>query len=74
MFSLPSGWLPWQAEWVLSFPRAPMGTVSIQIWGGACAAVIELVVGTVTSVFLKRGASVKLGDKERVKETEKKVQ
>lgn len=28
---------------MLSFPRAPMGTVSIQIWGGACATVVALV-------------------------------
>jgi len=42
MFDLPRGWLPWQVEWVLSFPRAPLGTVSIQIWGGACATVISL--------------------------------
>lgn len=28
---------------MLSFPRAPIGTVSIQIWGGACATVVALV-------------------------------
>ncbi|OAX82577.1 protein GET1 [Emergomyces africanus] len=43
IFTLPPGWIPWQVEWVLSFPRAPLGTVSIQIWGGACAAVVALV-------------------------------
>ncbi|KKZ62355.1 protein GET1 [[Emmonsia] crescens] len=43
IFTLPPGWIPWQVEWVLSFPRAPIGTVSIQIWGGACATVVALV-------------------------------
>ncbi|OJD11776.1 protein GET1 [Emergomyces pasteurianus Ep9510] len=43
IFVLPPGWIPWQVEWVLSFPRAPLGTVSIQIWGGACATVVALV-------------------------------
>ena len=50
MFDLPRSWLPWQVEWVLSFPRAPLGTVSIQIWGGACATVIALVGGAVGTV------------------------
>jgi hypothetical protein len=50
VFDVPRGWLPWQVEWVLSFPRAPLGTVSIQIWGASCSIVISLVgdaVGTV---------------------------
>ncbi|PGH08268.1 protein GET1 [Helicocarpus griseus UAMH5409] len=42
IYTLPDGWIPWQVEWVLSFPRAPMGTVSIQIWSGACATVVAL--------------------------------
>ncbi|EAS33169.3 protein GET1 [Coccidioides immitis RS] len=42
IFELPRGWIPWQVEWVLSFPRAPLGTVSIQIWGGVCATVVSL--------------------------------
>ncbi|MCJ1369443.1 GET complex subunit get1 [Loxospora ochrophaea] len=43
LFWLPKGWLPWYGEWILSFPRAPMGSVSIQIWFGAAATVILLV-------------------------------
>ncbi|ODH25675.1 protein GET1 [Paracoccidioides brasiliensis] len=43
IFTLPPSWIPWQVEWVLSFPRAPMGTVSIQVWGGACAVVVALI-------------------------------
>ncbi|KAI9680571.1 MAG: GET complex subunit get1 [Caeruleum heppii] len=42
MFWLPQGWLPSYAEWLLAFPRAPRGSVSIQIWGAACASVIQL--------------------------------
>ncbi|PGH20819.1 protein GET1 [Polytolypa hystricis UAMH7299] len=51
MFDLPREWLPWQVEWVLSFPRAPLGTVSIQIWGGACATVVPLVGDAVGEVI-----------------------
>lgn len=42
MFALPPGWFPWQVEWVLSFPRAPLGTVSIQVWGGACGTAVTI--------------------------------
>ncbi|KAF7894961.1 hypothetical protein EAF00_006775 [Botryotinia globosa] len=43
MFWLPKGWFPYYAEWLLSFPRAPLGSISIQAWTLACAAVILLV-------------------------------
>jgi tail-anchored protein insertion receptor len=43
MFWLPQGWMPYYAEWLLSFPRAPLGSVSIQAWALACSAVILLV-------------------------------
>jgi hypothetical protein len=43
MFWLPQGWVPYYAEWLLSFPRAPLGSVSIQAWVLACGAVILLV-------------------------------
>jgi hypothetical protein len=42
MFELPPGWFPYYIEWILSFPRAPIGTVSIQIWSGACATAITV--------------------------------
>ena len=35
--------VPYPVEWVLSFPRAPVGGVSINIWSIACAGVIALV-------------------------------
>ncbi|KAI1430587.1 CHD5-like protein-domain-containing protein [Xylaria sp. CBS 124048] len=42
MFWLPSGWFPYYIEWILSFPRAPIGSVSIVSWQTACAAVVLL--------------------------------
>lgn len=43
MFELPPGWVPYYVEWVLSFPRAPLGTISIQVWSTACATAIALI-------------------------------
>lgn len=42
MFWLPHGWFPYYAEWILSFPRAPIGSVSIASWQLACIGVIAL--------------------------------
>lgn len=53
MFDLPPDWLPYPVEWVLSFPRAPLGTVSIQVWGSVCATVISLAGDVVTVVVQK---------------------
>ena len=46
------GWVPWYIEWVLSFPRAPTGSVSIQIWGIACATVVQMVGAAVVAGFV----------------------
>ncbi|MCJ1225451.1 GET complex subunit get1 [Toensbergia leucococca] len=43
LFWVPRGWVPGYVEWMLAFPRAPRGSVSIQIWGIACATVVQLV-------------------------------
>ncbi|KAL6714856.1 GET complex subunit get1 [Lecanora helva] len=43
LFWIPRGWVPGYVEWLLAFPRAPTGSVSIQMWGIACATVIQLV-------------------------------
>jgi tail-anchored protein insertion receptor len=40
MFWLPAGWFPYYVEWVLSFPRAPLGSVSIVSWQTACTGVV----------------------------------
>ena len=43
MFWIPKGWVPYYAEWLLSFPRAPLGSISIQAWFLACTAITVLV-------------------------------
>jgi hypothetical protein len=52
MFWIPANWVPYYAEWILSFPRAPLGSVSINIWGIACASMISLVAEAVTAVYV----------------------
>lgn len=42
MFWLPYGWFPYYAEWIISFPRAPMGSVSIASWQLACKGIITV--------------------------------
>lgn len=43
VFALPAGWFPYYVEWVLSFPRAPLGSVSTQVWSNVCATAIAVV-------------------------------
>ena len=38
-------------EWLLAFPRAPRGSISIQVWGVACASVIQLVGSAIIAVY-----------------------
>jgi hypothetical protein len=52
MFWIPAGWVPYYVEWVLSFPRAPLGSVSINIWGIACASMIALAAEGVAAVWV----------------------
>ena len=57
MFWIPKGWVPYYAEWLLSFPRAPLGSISIQAWSLACAAIILLVSDAlVATIALVMGA------------------
>ncbi|KAL1999847.1 hypothetical protein VTN02DRAFT_3890 [Thermoascus thermophilus] len=51
VFELPPGWVPYYVQWLLSFPRAPLGTISIQVWSSACAAAIA-VIGELLSASL----------------------
>jgi tail-anchored protein insertion receptor len=56
VFWLPKGWLPWFGEWVVSFPAAPMGAVSLQVWQLACRAVTGMVADALlATVALLRG-------------------
>ncbi|KAH8677391.1 CHD5-like protein-domain-containing protein [Xylariales sp. PMI_506] len=51
MFWLPKGWFPYYIEWILSFPRAPLGSISIVSWQMACSGVIMLISDTVTAIL-----------------------
>ena len=55
VFALPAGWLPYAVEWILSFPRAPLGHVSIQVWSNVCATAIavagEIIGGVITQAI-----------------------
>ncbi|PNY29635.1 Protein GET1 [Tolypocladium capitatum] len=42
MFWLPYGWFPYYAEWIISVPRAPLGSVSAPSWQLACSGFIKL--------------------------------
>jgi len=55
MFWLPRGWVPYAGEWVLSFPRAPLGSVSVNVWGMACGMVIGLVVEAAGAAWTLKG-------------------
>ncbi|KAF1967633.1 protein get1 [Bimuria novae-zelandiae CBS 107.79] len=52
MFWIPAGWVPYYAEWILSFPRAPLGSVSINVWGIACASMLGLVSEAVAASYV----------------------
>ncbi|KAF2420561.1 protein get1 [Tothia fuscella] len=76
LFYIPKGWAPYYAEWILSFPRAPLGSVSIQVWGIACASVIALVGEAIIAVvvlYLGRSA-VEKGKEERQSKIDVKVE
>jgi len=51
MFWLPHGWFPYYVEWFVSFPRAPIGSVSIVMWQAACSNLIALVFTTVVAAY-----------------------
>lgn len=51
MFWLEKAWVPYYVEWLLSFPRAPLGSISIQVWAGACGAVISLMSAALVSAY-----------------------
>ncbi|KAL5363946.1 protein get1 [Aspergillus floccosus] len=56
VFALPQAWFPYYVEWVLSFPRAPMGSVSIQVWSNVCATAISVLAEIVTAAFMQMGS------------------
>ena len=50
MFWLPRAWVPYSVEWILAFPRAPTGSVSVQMWAMACGSVIAMLAEAVTAM------------------------
>ena len=64
--------MPYYAEWLLSFPRAPVGSVSIQAWALACGAVILLVSDAIVAlVALLQGVGNGAGAQKVPKEAMK---
>lgn len=59
------GWVPWYIEWVLSFPAAPIGSVSIQIWGIACITVVQMVGAAVVATFILERQGPQMANKEK---------
>ena len=60
--------MPWYVEWTLAFPRAPSGSVSINVWSAACAAVLSVLgdsvgylVVAVQGQGVKRKQAMKVG-------------
>ncbi|KAF4119428.1 tail-anchored protein insertion receptor [Geosmithia morbida] len=51
MFWIPHGWFPYYAEWIISFPRAPLGSVSVASWQLACSGVIALVSDLISGIY-----------------------
>lgn len=62
MFWLPQNWVPYPVEWVLAFPRAPTGAVSINVWAMACAAVIAMMSEAVRGIWALRVGKVPEGE------------
>lgn len=79
MFWLPHGWFPYYAEWIISFPRAPLGSVSVASWQLACTGIIgllsDLITGTLglVSSAKQREAPVKVPAAAPGAESEKKA-
>ena len=65
VFPLPEAWFPYYVEWILSFPRAPLGSVSIQVWSNVCATTI-LLAADILGALLVQVVSQKKDQKETV--------
>lgn len=51
LFWLPQGWVPSYVEWFLAFPRAPTGSISIQVWGIACASFTAMASEAIVALY-----------------------
>lgn len=62
MFWLPHAWFPYWAEWIISFPRAPLGSVSIASWQLACTGFVGLLSEMVKGIYgLRESVKTKEG-------------
>lgn len=52
VFALPADWFPYYVQWILSLPRAPLGSVSIQVWSNVCATAVGVMADIATSMLL----------------------
>jgi hypothetical protein len=59
--------VPSYGEWLLSFPKAPLGSVSVQAWQLACGAVIAMVAEAIGALMV-----LLMGKPQGAKDTEKK--
>jgi hypothetical protein len=64
LFWLPQGWVPYPVEWVLSLTRAPLGSVSVNVWGFACASVIAVVSEAIMAIWTLRAGELKEGPRK----------
>ncbi|OQN99110.1 hypothetical protein B0A48_14971 [Cryoendolithus antarcticus] len=62
LFWLPQGWVPYQVEWLLSFPKAPLGSISVQLWWIACTSVIAMVSEAVVALWTLETGKVVMGE------------
>lgn len=70
MFWIPQGWVPYYAEWLLSFPRAPIGSISIPVWAVACKTIITLISDALVAavaLILTFSATSQQGKKQPIK-------
>lgn len=65
VFWVPKGWLPYYVEWLLSFPKAPLGAVSVQLWWIACTSVVGLLGEVVVAVYYAVMTPEKEGGEKR---------
>lgn len=74
MFWLPYGWFPYYVEWSASFPRAPMGSVSIVVWQWACTIILTMLMDSVVAVLgMSRGTVQEQGAPDRTALGQKKA-
>lgn len=52
IFWIPTGWVPSYVEWLLAFPRAPRGSVSIQVWSFAASQTMCVILAIAEAVKL----------------------